>query len=146
MKQSLFAIERLFELCALYPFSFGVMTIGAIAIFHSDWGAAGICGVALFLNGVTGARLYKNRRKSPSQLAAGSAGEPYVSEQWDPRDDAKIGRSGIGFFLLVAATAGALAFHHGKPWWFIVGTIIGSWAFFLLWGMLLAFLLSRRAE
>ncbi|MGC1861056.1 MAG: hypothetical protein WA733_08010 [Methylocystis sp.] len=146
MKQSLFAKERLFELCFLYPFSFDAMTIAGIAIFHSDWGAAGICGVALFLNGVIGARLYKNRRKSMAQLAAGSAGEPYASNEWDPADDQKIGRSLSGFFLLVAATAGALALHHGKPWWFIVGTIIGSWVFFLLSAGLLGFLLLRRSK
>jgi len=146
MKQSLFAKERLFELCFLYPFGFDAMIIAGIAIFHSDWGAAGICGVALFLNGVIGARLHKNRRKPMAQLAAGSAGEPYASNEWDPADDQKIGRSLSGFFLLVAATAGALAYHLGKPGWFIVGTIMGSWAFFLLWVMLLAFILLRRAE
>jgi hypothetical protein len=81
-----------------------------------------------------------------AQLAAGSAGEPYASNEWDPADDQKIGRSLSGFFLLVAATAGALAYHHGKPGWFIVGTIMGSWVFFLLSAGLLGFLLLRRSK
>lgn len=32
MKQTLFARGRLFELCTLYPFDVGAMTIGAVAM------------------------------------------------------------------------------------------------------------------
>ena len=100
----------------------------------------------LFLIGIIGARLHKNRGKSPGQLAAGSAGEPYTSKEWDPADDPKIGRSVRAFFLMVGATTGALAYYYEKPAWFILGTIIGSWVFFLVCGGLLGFILLRRSE
>lgn len=129
MSQTLFALERRFELRALYVFSVGLFGIIIAAIMHSDWWLIGICIAALFLNGLIGQGLQKNRRKSFSQLSAGSAGESQEPSEEPTSDDFyMVARSATKFMLLVVIAAGVIAYHFDQPWWFIIGAAVAAWA------------------
>jgi fatty acid desaturase len=125
MSQALFALERRFELRALYAFSACLLGAAIVAIVYSDWGLMGICVVAMFLNGLIGQGLHKNRHKSFSRLAAGGAGEQEaVREEPDFEDDYKIARSATKFMFLLALTGAVIAYHFGQPWWIIIGAAV----------------------
>jgi hypothetical protein len=128
MSQALFALERRFEKRALYVFSIALSGVGIAAIVYRDWWLVGICVVALFLNGVIGQGLYKNKQKSFNQLAAGSVGESEtVTGDVDRADSYMVARSVIKFNFLVVLTGVVITYHFDQPWWVILVAAIAAW-------------------
>jgi hypothetical protein len=128
MRKDLFALERRFERRVLYVFQAIVVVVAISAIMRGDWWLLGICIGAFFLNGLIGGGLQKNRHKSFSQLAAGSAGEAeMVSEKADSEDFDTIARSATKFTYLVVLTTIVIVHHLGQPWWGIIGAAVTAW-------------------
>jgi hypothetical protein len=74
-QETLFALERRFEKCVLYPILIVALGVAIVALANGSWWFFGISVLVLFVNGLVGQGLQKNRTKSLSQLAAGSADE-----------------------------------------------------------------------
>jgi hypothetical protein len=92
----------------------------------------------VFPNGLIGGGLQKNRHKSFSKLAAGSAGEAeLVSEKADSEYFDMIARSATKFTYLVVLTTIVIVHHLGQPWWGIIGAAVTAWGASVILPMLL---------
>jgi hypothetical protein len=128
MSQALFALERRFEKRALHVFNFALSGVVIAAIVYRDWWLVGICVVALFLNGVIGQGLYKNKQKSCNELAAGSVGESEMATgNVDRADSYMVARSVMKFMFLVVLTGVVTAYHFDQPWWVILVAAMAAW-------------------
>ncbi len=111
MSQALFALERRFELRALYMFQAIMTGLTLVALFRFDWKLLGVCILALLLNGVIGRGLHKNREKTFKQLAAGSGDEAEVVDEKPTLQEYKmVGWSAKKFITLAAATAASVMY------------------------------------
>ncbi len=129
----LFALERRFERRVLAAFLVFLMALAITAIINRDWWLLGISIVAMFLNGVIGQGLHKNRGKSSSKLAAGSAGESETITATPDSVDFQIdfqivARTATKFMFLVSITVAVVAYHLDQSWWVIIGAGIVGWA------------------
>jgi hypothetical protein len=128
--RSLFALERRFEVGVLYIFQVLLLATVIFAVVQRDWWLVGICVVAFFFNGSIGQGLQKNRRKSFTQLSAGSSGEPVTVDDVPANDELfLLARSAIKFRWLAVLTAAAITYHFGQRWWVIISAMVAAWAF-----------------
>jgi hypothetical protein len=118
----LFAAERRFEVRALNVLNFFVLSVGTVALLNFDWWLLGICLVSIFLNGVIGQGLLKNRRKTLAQLIQGSEAE--TSDAPNLYSDRFLARNSANFTLLTAFTVAAMAFVLGQSWWIVAGATV----------------------
>jgi hypothetical protein len=128
-QETLFSLERRFELRALYVVITVLVGMAIFAMVYSDWSLLGILLAAIFVNGLIGQGLQKNRTKSLSQLAAGSAYESHdVTSEPSTADFHMIARSAVKFMLLLTITTTVVTYHFGMEWWVIIAAAIGGWA------------------
>lgn len=128
MSQALFALERRFELRALYVFAAALVGVLVVAIVREDWWLVGICVVAFLLDGAIGQGLRKNPSKSFSELAAGSAGESEIPQrELEPVEFRAAAKSVMKFIALVVLTVAAIAIHLSQPWWVIGCAALAAW-------------------
>jgi len=74
--QAVFTRERWFEKGVLLVIQVSLLGLVIVAIANAAWWLVGLGAVCSVINGLIGQRLHRNRAKSSSQLAVGSADEP----------------------------------------------------------------------
>ena len=67
--RTLLQAETRFERRVLYPFDIFLIAGAMVAIVHLDWWLIFIAATSLTLHGIVGARLAKNRHKTPKNCA-----------------------------------------------------------------------------
>jgi hypothetical protein len=118
MRNDTYAAQRRLELFLLYAFTVAMIVGAVIGILLEDWLLVAICAVALAVNSVIDGSLPKNAHTaSYSERARGRERVARVPpDRFGESDRLDLSSQAWEFAVVVAVTAGLIAFHAGWSW------------------------------
>lgn len=118
MRYDAYAAQRRLELFLLYAFTIAMIVGAVVGILLEDWLLVAICAVALAVNSVIGGSLPKNAHTdSYSERARGRERVARVPpDRFGEGEQPDLSSQAWEFAVVVAITAGLIAFHAGWSW------------------------------